>query len=51
MNMSGVLADVRQLLNGDKSGHGADHVERVYVLAMKLAEKENVSKEVIFGIY
>ncbi len=47
MNMSGVLADVRQLLNGDKSGHGADHVERVYVLAMKLAEKENVSKEVI----
>ena len=42
-----VLSDVRQLLNGDKSGHGADHVERVYALAVKLAEKENVNKEVI----
>lgn len=45
--MSGVLADVRQLLNGDKSGHGADHVERVYALAMKLSANENVNQEVI----
>ena len=42
-----VLVDVRHLLNGDKSGHGADHVERVYALAMKLSEGENVNKEIV----
>lgn len=47
MIMENVLSDVRQLLNGDKSGHGADHVERVYALAVKLSENENVNKEVV----
>lgn len=47
MIMENVLSEVRQLLNGDKSGHGADHVERVYALAMKLSENENVNKEVV----
>lgn len=42
-----VLEDVRKLLNGDKSGHGADHVERVYALALKLAKDENVNKDVV----
>lgn len=47
MIIENVLSEVRHLLNGDKSGHGADHVERVYALAMKLSENENVNKEVI----
>ena len=47
MIIENVLSEVRHLLNGDKSGHGADHVERVYALAMKLSENENVNKEVV----
>lgn len=47
MNIENVLSEVRHLLNGDKSGHGADHVERVYWLSMQLAENENVNKGVI----
>lgn len=47
MILEGVLSDVRQLLNGDKSGHGADHVERVYRLSMQLAENENVNKDIV----
>ncbi len=42
-----VLSDVRNLLNGDNSGHGTDHVERVYALAMKLSEGENVNQEIV----
>ena len=47
MIIENVLSEVRHLLNGDKSGHGADHVERVYCLSMQLAENENVNKEVV----
>lgn len=47
MIIDNVLIDVEHLLNGDKSGHGADHVERVYILAMKLAQNENVNKDVV----
>ena len=47
MIIENVLSEVRHLLNGDKSGHGADHVERVYALAVKLSENENVNKEVV----
>lgn len=47
MQIENVLEDVRQLLNGDKSGHGADHVMRVYALAMKLSEGENVNKDIV----
>lgn len=47
MDMENILSDVRLLLNGDNSGHGADHVERVYALAMELAKTENVNKEVV----
>ncbi len=47
MLLEQVLADVQNLLNGDNSGHGADHVERVYYLSMKLAKDENVNKDVV----
>ena len=42
-----VLSDVQNLLNEDNSGHGADHVERVYHLSMKLAKDEKVNKDVV----
>ena len=47
MQIENVLEDVRHLLNGDKSGHGADHVERVYHLSMQLAKDEDVNKDIV----
>lgn len=36
-----VKDDVRTLLQSNHDGHGFDHIERVYHLAVRLAEKEN----------
>ena len=41
-----IKTDVRQLLAQDKSGHGYDHVERVYGIAMKLAESEKADRQI-----
>lgn len=38
---------VCELLKDDNSGHGMDHVIRVYELAMRFAETNDVNKEVI----
>lgn len=38
---------VFELLKDDKSGHGNDHIIRVYNLATKFAENENVNKEIV----
>lgn len=47
MNMDAILSSVRELMKRDATGHGADHVERVYKLAMKIAEKEKADKEIV----
>ena len=41
-----VKKQVYEILGKDDSGHGYDHVERVYKLAVKFAEKENADVEV-----
>ena len=38
---------VYDLLNEDTSGHGMDHINRVYTLALKFAEEENANKEIV----
>ena len=35
---------VTEILKSDQSGHGCDHVIRVYNLALKFAEEENANK-------
>ncbi len=39
--------DVRNLMAEDKSGHGFDHVERVYRLTVKMAQEENANAEIV----
>ena len=41
---------VAELLGGDKSGHGFDHIMRVYNLAMKFAETEISADKNIVGL-
>lgn len=38
---------VYEILAKDKSGHGYDHVERVYKLAIKFAKEENAKEEIV----
>jgi len=38
---------VFELLDSDSSGHGSDHVLRVYNLALKFAEMEGANKEIV----
>lgn len=38
---------VYDILNKDDSGHGYDHVERVYKLSLKFAKKENADEEIV----
>ena len=38
---------VYDILNKDNSGHGYDHVERVYKLSLKFAKKENADEDVV----
>lgn len=47
IDISAVYQDVKELLGGDKSGHGMDHVDRVLMLAMTFAEKEKADKEIV----
>lgn len=41
-----VKKQVYELLSEDKSGHGAEHIERVLRLSLKFAEAENADKEI-----
>ncbi|MGYP000003225529 len=45
-DMQKAFEEVRNMLSGEQSGHGFDHVERVYRLALELAEKEGADKEI-----
>ncbi len=38
---------IEELMAGENSGHGMDHVNRVFDLAMTFAEKENCNKELV----
>lgn len=38
---------VSDLLDNDQSGHGMDHINRVYTLALKFAEEEQADKEMV----
>ena len=38
---------VSQLLNGDNSGHGMEHVNRVTELALRFAETEKCNKDIV----
>lgn len=42
-----VKEEVSKLLNGNTSGHGMEHINRVLALSLKFAEKEKGDKEVI----
>lgn len=39
--------EVKLLMSNDNGGHGFDHVERVYHMAMKLAAKEQANSEIV----
>ena len=39
-----VKNEVAKLLEGDNSGHGLEHINRVLDLSLKFAEKENANK-------
>lgn len=38
---------VEELLKNEDSGHGMEHINRVYELAMEFAEKENCNKDLV----
>lgn len=38
---------VEELMKSDNSGHGMDHINRVFLLAMKFAEKEKCDKDIV----
>ena len=42
-----VKKKVYEIMNSDNSGHGYDHVERVYNLSLKFAKKENADADVV----
>lgn len=42
-----VRKDVASLLESDKSGHGMEHVDRVYNLSLELARQENADLDVV----
>ena len=39
--------DVKDLLAKDNTGHGFDHVQRVFDLAMNISKKENANQEIV----
>lgn len=42
-----IKAEVKKLMCGNNNGHGFDHIERVYRLAVKFAELENADVEIV----
>ena len=42
-----VKKQVLEILSNDNSGHGYDHVERVYKLSLKFAKQENADLDVV----
>ena len=42
-----VKKEVNEILKEEESGHGMDHIERVYKLSIKFAKKENADIEIV----
>lgn len=42
-----VKIQVSELLDKDNSGHGMEHINRVFELSLKFAEKENGNKDIV----
>ena len=42
-----VKEEVNEILKEEESGHGMDHIERVYKLSIKFAKKENADIEIV----
>ena len=42
-----VKNEVAKLLEGDNSGHGLEHINRVLYLSLKFSEKENANKYIV----
>lgn len=42
-----VYDEVSQYLGKDESGHGMDHIERVFLLAFQLAKEEVIDRDVL----
>lgn len=47
MMLDAVRAEVQKLLDSDNNGHGMEHVDRVYNLALHLAEEEQANTQVV----
>lgn len=47
MNSAGIRKDVAVLLDGDVSGHGMEHVDRVLELSLEFAKRESANLEVV----
>ena len=45
--ISSVKEKVQKHMDKDNCGHGFDHIERVYRIALKLLENEKADKEVV----
>lgn len=45
-NIKLVKKEVEKLLIKDNSGHGMDHINRVYNLSLKFALKEKANKDI-----
>lgn len=42
-----VKQEVFNILKNDQSGHGMDHIKRVFDLSLKLSENEHVNKDIV----
>jgi len=47
MNLDDMRRDVEELLKHDTSGHGMDHIDRVYHMAMRFARQEKADQDVV----
>jgi len=45
--ISDVENDVKILMSGDNTGHGFEHIQRVFDTAIEIAKKENASIEIV----
>ena len=43
-----IISAVKTLLAADNTGHGYEHVERVYELALRMAAEEKAYEEIVF---
>ena len=47
MNLDAIIGSVKKLMDGDDTGHGSDHVMRVYKIAINLAKVEGANQDIV----